>query len=315
MLSRRILESSVPSVVHPDDPSLTIARVELGLTLYLAEPLAWAREGAARVLDALRAVVPPSYLRFYVTSHLSGWRDATDVREIAQALSIPWSAPRPRHLFELSIADDVEAPSSGLHYQEIDAGRAKRAGVIEVTLPQELDPGYLLPVARAALAAGPLYAGIGGYTVRLGERYRADAFDVAWAWAQRYTGVDIQDTERMVWPVTQGLAGSSWLTIAGAALATRIDLAALGRASFIDPDVRAEQAAGNLMLIAGAEPSLGDVHRAEDLSAYREVAAALGPHFVKRPPVLAGRFDDERATRAWFRRLVEPEAWERAREP
>lgn len=304
---RPFLVHPIASVVHPDAPAITIARVELGLTLYLDARGPWAHEGAARVLQSFLAVVPPNLLSWYATSRTDGWRklDQSLMGEVARMLPASWTDRRARHLFEFVVTDDVECPSCGFRYREIDVQRADRAAVIEITLPQEFDPGYLLPIARAALTAGPLWSGIGGYAVRLGERFRADAFDIAWAWTERYRGLDVQDAERMAWRASSGLPGVSWITILGASLAEllRVDVAAASRHPWIDPSIAAEIAEGSLMIVAGEGPTVGDRNRFEEPSAYAEVAGTLGTLFVGAPPRFLGRFCEEDAAKRWFYRL------------
>ena len=51
---RQHLHPPIQAVTVPTDPSRTVARAELTLTLYLAEPVHWAHEGAASLLhDAM----------------------------------------------------------------------------------------------------------------------------------------------------------------------------------------------------------------------------------------------------------------------
>jgi len=306
---RQHLARPIPAVVLPDDPAATIARVELGLTLYLAEPLTWAHEAAGRVLDSFLSVVPPDHLVYYATSRLHRWRrlDGTQFQDLRQQLGLPWSEARPRHLFELILTDDAGCPSCGFRYREIDDARADRAGLIEVTLPQEYDPGYLLPIARTALSAGPLWSGIGGYSARMSERFRADAFDVAWAWAQRYRGVDIQDPEPMAWRVREGLPGINWLTILGGSLARELDfdLARAGAHRWTDPMICTEVAGDNLLIRAGEQPVIADAHRFEEPTAYQEVASVARNLLLKEPPELLGYFRDHESTGRWFRRFVD----------
>jgi hypothetical protein len=298
---------SIASVVHPDDPRVTIARVELGLTLYLDARGAWPHEGARRVLHSFLAVVPPQLLSWFSTSRTDGWRkvDVTLMAQIAQLLSASWTDRRARHLFEFVLTDDIECPSCGFRYREIDPTRADRAAVIEITLPQEYDAGYLLPIARAAMTAGPLWSGVGGYAVRLGARFQADAFDVAWAWAQRYRGIDIQMPERTAWRAPEGLPGTNWITIVGAGLAAarNVDLALASRHSWIDPFIVSEATPAGLMIVAGEAPTLGDSNRFEEPSALSEVAAMLRPLLLRNAPPFLGRFRESDHAKRWFFRL------------
>ncbi|RZO60831.1 MAG: DUF3396 domain-containing protein [Sandaracinaceae bacterium] len=302
------LARPIDSVVLPGDSAVTIARVELGLTLYLDETLTWAHQGAARVLQSFLAVVPPDHLSWYSTSHMQSWRklEHDAMSKLVGMVSLGWSDATPRHLFEFLVTDDVGCPSSGLRYREIDTSRAGRAGVLEVTLPQEYDPGYLLPIARAALEAGALWSGIGGYAVRFNHHFKADAFDVAWAWGRRYVGVDIQDAEQHAWKCREGLPGTNWITILGQSLAGAIGFDPRHAMShpWNDPSITTEIARGNLLIRAGEAPTVGDSHRFDGLDAYRE-AAGITRNLLAPSPSFLGYFGDRGCTSAWFRRLVD----------
>ncbi|MCA9608456.1 MAG: DUF3396 domain-containing protein [Myxococcales bacterium] len=291
----------------PTDPSRTVARAELTLTLYLAEPLHWAHEGAASLLQAFLAVVPAEFLTRFATSRTQRWLsvDRSRQQELGELLKLPWSESVPRHLFRLDVVDDPHCPSCGFSYLEIDPARSECAGVVEITLPQEFDAGYLLPIARAALAAGPLYSGVGGYGVRMNQAYLADAFDIAWAWSRRFPGLDIQFPERMAWHAPQGLPGTNWLTFIGAPVAERFrfDLGQAERHPWVDPMITTERVGDNLMVIAGETPTTGDRHHFDSLAAYREVATTTQKLLVKHPPTLPSCLLDEHADQAWFRRL------------
>ena len=90
-------------MVHPDDPAVTIARVELGLTLYLDPDVGWAHQGATELLRNFLSLVPPELLCWYWTSHSGRWFKAEPptVQELPALLSLPWSQGDVRHLFEL----------------------------------------------------------------------------------------------------------------------------------------------------------------------------------------------------------------------
>lgn len=303
------LDQPIDSVILPNNQSVTVARVELGLTLYVADTLAWAHEGVAKLLQSFLAVVPPDHLSWYSTSHMGSWRkvDQGAMSELAASVSLTWSESRPRHLLEFVLTDDVACPSCGFYYREIDTERAARAGVVEVTLPQEFDPGYLLPIARAAVAAGNLWSGIGGYAVRLSRAFRADAFDIAWAWARRYRGIDIQDPERLAWRAREGLPGVNWLTILGRSLAEErgFDVAGALNHRWTDPRIAVEESSGNLLIRAGEHPVVGDSHRFEDPTAYREVASVAQNLLLEEPPEFLGYFSERDSTAKWFRRFVD----------
>ena len=308
---RQHLASPIGRVVLPSDPSVTIARVEHCLTLYLDDPAHWAREGAAVLLDSFLAVVPPDHIGYLSTSHVDRWLavDRSLQQRLREMLSLPWAESTPRHLFQFEIADDVYCPSCGFRYAEVDPERSECAAVIEITLPQEFDAGYLLPIARAALSAGPLYSGVGGLGVRMNQAYLADAFDVAWAFSQRFRGVDIQFPERTAWVAAQGLPGTGWLTVLGGSLAAHhgFDLTRAKEHRWTLPTITTEMSGANLMVVAGDAPALGDTNRFDELDAYREVAHITRKLQLQDPPELLGRFRDEGDSEHWFKRLLATE--------
>jgi hypothetical protein len=66
------------------------------------------------------------------------------------------------HHFNFRLADHPEVPSYGFAYTEIEPARGDRAGVIELTLPQDADPGLLFQLAMELASAGPLHCLVGG---------------------------------------------------------------------------------------------------------------------------------------------------------
>ncbi len=304
---RQHLHPPICAVTVPTDPSTTIARVELSLTLYLADPAHWARTGAARLLRSFLALVPTGFLTLFRTSLTPRWLslDSSREQELADLLSLPWAEGAPRHLFRMEVVDDPHCASCGFTYTEIDPARSECAPVIELTLPQEFDPGHLLPLARAALEAGPLGSGIGGYAVRMNQAYLADAFDLGWAWSRRFVGLDIQFPEQMAWRATRGLPGTNWLTLLGrpVAEAAGFELQRAEEHPWVDPFVRVERADDNLLIVAGEAPTTGDRHFFDEAGAYREVAETTRALLAPAPDFL-GRFRDERGSEAWFRRLT-----------
>lgn len=305
---RQHLHPPIRAVTVPTDPSKTVARVELTLALYLAEPRQWAHAGAAQALQAFLSVVPPGFLTLFRTSLTPRWipLDRSRQQELSGLLTLPWSESTPRHLFRLEVVDDPHCPSCGFSYTEIDPDRSDAAGLIEITLPQEFDAGYLLPIARAALDAGPLFCGIGGYGVRMNPAYLADAFDLAWAWSQRFTGIDIQFPEQMVWQAPRGLAGTNWLTILGRTVADhfKFPLEAGHSHPWVDPFIDTALHGDSLLIVAGESPTTGDRHFFDNASAYREVAQTTVKLLASEPDFL-GKFRDESSSGEWFRRLCE----------
>lgn len=292
-------------------PHVSVARPALGLTLYLADPVAWAREGAAAMFQAYRARAPAGSLRWYTTSQLGDWFRVGGQRldEIAEALA-RWIG-HPRGLLQLRLVDDTGAPSTAFVYREIDPRLCPRAATLELFLPAGSSPTALVELAAEAASRGAILSGVGGYAAAWNPHQKPTAFWEIHAWCKRYVGLDVQDADAMAWRAHEGLPGTNWITLVGDAAADRlrIDPAALASGPW-QHGVAARRLPHALLLQAGPEPVLGDVNRGEFPWAYAEVARRLAPAFVKEPTPYWGGFTENGDTLAWLRRLVEPEGWQ-----
>lgn len=296
-----------------DPPNTSVSAVELGFTFYLSEALFWAQEGAGRALESFLQRVPPDRFAWYTTSLLAEWHRAGGVGapKLASSLSY-WMLAKPRHLFSFDLVDDTDVPSYGFSYREYDPTRGgPRASVLEVTLPQQHDPIILLDLVRALADIGPFWCGVGGYAFRWNRNHKNTAFWRGHDVGQRYLGVDMQDTEEMSWSACAALPGTNWLTLIGKPLAgiRPIDLSILGAQKWVN-DISLGPAGPGVLVRAGQEPAAGDRNRLEYPMAYAEVARALAPHFAEPPPELWGQFFRQKDSRAWFRRFLEPDAWQ-----
>src|SRR4026207_1340929 len=105
---------AIPEMALRQDMDVTVARLELGLTVYLDDGGIWSKGGAARILEAFLQRVPPDRIHLFTASLLTDWRpvSAQSVRSLLEALtSWSWLHARPRHFFTLQIVDDKGAPS------------------------------------------------------------------------------------------------------------------------------------------------------------------------------------------------------------
>jgi len=293
-------------------PQVTVARPVLGLTLYLAEPVVWASEGAAALLKAFLHRVPVGGLRWYTTSRIADWHrvDAQSLPEINRAVSY-WTLGRLRHLFQLRLADDTGAPAYGFTYREVNEKLSPRAGYIDVSFPPDQNPQLLVELAVEAAQKWPLFCAIGGYAAAWNFFEKPSAFWQVYEWCRRYLGLDVQDPDAMAWHVSSGLPGTSWLNLIGNLLAdrARLDLRKLAAGPWKN-GIEATSLPGGLLLRAGPAPTLADVNQLDFPWAYAEVARALAGCLVKEPTELWGGFYDKRATAKWMRRFLEPEGWQ-----
>jgi hypothetical protein len=294
------------------DPRTTVARSALGLTVYLAEPAVWAREGAAALLRRFLDLAPAASLRYFTTSMILDWRavGGNAARAVLDALSVGAMEKRIRHLFELRLVDDPDAPTVGFRYREVDAARAARTGYIDIRLPVEHDPNDILQLALEIGQRWPFHSGVGGYVATWNELEQPTAFAMMFPWCCRYLGLDVQRPEAMAWHAARGLPGTSWLNMIGAPLVKdrEADAAALGRRRFAH-DVTAMTLGKGTLVRAGAAPALGDMNHLVYPHAYAEAARACAPFLLEAPPSLPGPFEENEATLRWYRRLVQPEGW------
>ena len=296
-----------------DEPYTPIAEVTLGLTLFLTEPVVWAQQAAAQALQVFLEHAPVENLRWYTTSVLTEWQrvGTIGVQQVASHLSY-WQIQRPRHLFAFEVVDNIDVPSTGFSYREFDPTRGgPRASILEITLPQVLDPKVLLRCAEKLSAQGPWLAGVGGYVARWNRYKKNSAFWTLHKWARRYLGLDLEDALEMSWNAVDAIPGVNWLTMIGKPLAgaRQIDLELLAAHHWVH-GVGVVPVGNGVLLRAGDEPTVGDRNRLEYPKAYAEVARELAPHLVEEPPPFWGEFWREKDTKAWQRRFIEPDGWQ-----
>jgi hypothetical protein len=297
------------------EPRTTVLRAALGLTVYLAEPELWAREGASALLRAFLDLSPASALRYFTTSMVMEWRrigqsGSDGPRAVLDALAVGVMEKRVRHLFEVRLCDDPDAPTVGFRYREIDPAREDRTGYLEIILPIDHDANDLLQLALEIGQRWPFASGVGGYVVSWNELEQPTAFAMMLPWCCRYLGLDVQRPEVMAWHAMRGLPGTSWLNMIGAPLAaTRpADAAALASRPFTH-EVRVMTLGRGTLVRAGATPLLGDMNGLVYPHVYAEAARACRPFLLDKPPPFPPPFTEDEATERWYRRLVQPEGW------
>jgi len=300
----------VPPIVLRDARDVRVARVALGLTLYLDDALPWARGGAAAALRAFVAAAPSGRLRWYTTSAMDTWdRCGSDtLARLADSLTLPWGSVAPRHCFELRVADDTDAPALGFSYREVDAARRGGAGWLQIVLPDDHDPSDLLHLALELGHAHPFLGGVGGYVAAWNRDQRAAAFRAMRAWCKRYVGMDVQDPDAMSWRARAALPGIGWLTLLGPGLLRALPGACDLAAPWHEPVAVMPLSHGTLVR-AGERPTLGDLNALVYPAAYAEVAHRLAPLLPADPRPFPQWGDDAMETAAWVRRFVAPEGW------
>lgn len=307
----KALSTALDPRVLADAPDVGVVRLALGLTLYLDQPAVWAERAASKVFRSFCSRVPSGSLEWYTTSQLEEWNsvDGDRLEEIATALST-WLG-HPRHLLQLRVVDDTDAPSCGFVYREIDPRRARRAPTLELILPPGSDPALLHELAVEVASTAPILCGTGGYLATWNPHEKSTAFWDIHGWCKRFVGIDVQDPDAMAWRVLEGLPGTNWLTLLGPGLADRLQLdwKALAAGTW-DPGTDVRSLPHALLVRAGDAPTVGDLNAGEYPVAYAQAARRLGHVLVKDPPEYWGGFHENQDTAKWLRRFVEPEGWQ-----
>jgi hypothetical protein len=300
--------------VYSDDPSLTVARVVLGVTLRLDAPLAWAQGLAAQVFREFAARAPAGSLRCFASSARDGWQSINDhdLDRIASELDLPWHLARLRHPVRIRVADAPGAGERLFHYCELDPARGGGSGYLQLFAPADDPPDDLLALCLELANAGPFTHGVAGYHASWNRRDAATSFGCLLPWCRRYAGLHVEDPDAIAPIAAQGLAAVNWVTLLGEGfVAERPELAALLADAPWRGAVRTLRARHGALIVAGEAPTLGDLNTLKFPNEYAEVAATLAPWTLPSPGVQFrgwARKPDE--TAAWHRRLLDLDAWQ-----
>jgi hypothetical protein len=305
---------TIPTMVLTERPGVIVARAALGLTVYLDEPLVWAREGARAVLAAFLERIPLPELRYFETSARPGYRPITggDMATLLRDLSLPPGRATVRHLLWVRIVDDPGAPLLAFSYREVDSALSPRSGYLELTFPPTFDSEVLATFLGQIAGQWPHLSATAGFMVSWNPRLAATAMHGAYPWCRRYLGLDLHDTDSTAWYAPRALPATSWLTSIGRRLAgdLELDLAALEQRRWTNA-VQVAALAHGVVVRAGERPTLGDLNQLSYPSAHAEVARALAPHVMQHPPPFFGDAWQEEPdlTLRWWRRFVAPDGW------
>lgn len=295
----------IPDRVDRDDPSWTLARACLGLTLYTDDPARWAREGARALFDLVMALPCAARLRWYSTSAMDAWASFDDEarRQVAEALPLPMMQRDPRHLLALRISDATDAPSVAIHYREVDPARSRACGCAQVLIPLDEDPGALFQLAMELASTLPFWCGTAGVLASWDPSAR-DALGAVHPWSRRFLGMDVQDPDRAGFAVRDGLPGVSWLTLIGQGLAAAkgLDLDALAGRAWTN-DCAVIRTAHGALVRAGERPDPWDLNLLRAPEALREIGAALDPLVIASPRDFDGWPEGE--TALWMHRFAQ----------
>jgi hypothetical protein len=118
----------------------------------------------------------------------------------------------------------------------------------------------------------------------------------------------VEDLNITTQHVISGIKGANWLTLVGNELWRHLEQMS-GKAPAFPPDIELMSTRHGVVIRAGATPTMGDRNRGEWPTFYAEVERQLAPFKITEHSEFPGRFEEEEATRAWLRRLLEPGMW------
>jgi hypothetical protein len=217
------------------------------------------------------------------------------------------AAYRPVWRFEAGAGSELSDRSFEVTNLQPTFGR-ERASHTMVRLPFEADAQDLLEITNRLAGALVFHSGTAGYMFDFVEAEKPLAFDQIWAWARRYWGPEVIDTQAASWDILQGIYGVNWLTLIGNDLLDS-KLSGIDLLSQHHPGIELKPIRHGVIVQAGLKPVLEDMNRFEDVSAYVAASQLLEPAFLKEPSDFMGMFTDHKSTVAWIRRFIEPDLW------
>jgi hypothetical protein len=292
-------------------PGIWAARLCLGLTLYLEEMDVWAARAAEEAMDLFLGIAPRERILWAATSAQDLRYPVNDLLLANFRRNLAGGGGRIRHLLRVRLADDVDVPTVAFTYREVDPRLSRRAGVLQICLPAEADPALLVDLARKILDRFPVHVGVGGFLAQTHPRRNGAGFGALRGWCRRYLGVDVQVPDAMAWAVHDRIPGTNWLNVLGTRFADLARVGPLPCAGGMSVEARRH----GTLLVAGATPTIADLNQLELPKAYLTAARMLSGLLVDNPPAFPSAFDPDSAaaaTRAWFRRFVEPAPWSSA---
>lgn len=296
-----------------DDPEVMVARVALGLTVYLDDAPHWAETGVPAMVSALLRMVPGASLEWLTTSTRNDWVRLTGAERdgLPETLANAWHAKGPRHLLQVRLSDDTQCMGAGFSYRELDPARGGRHGWLQLVLPYDQSPDDLLALAVELAQEHPFRCAVGGYLTTFNEWEKPAAFWCIRRWALQHLGLDVQDPDMAAWFVDQQLPSTNWLTLLGAPLLEARGLSARAlQAHPWERPITVLPLDRGVIVRAGDRPVTGDVNDLVYPETYAEVSYALEALLPRRFARYYGGFHDGDQTLRWVRRFVEPEAWQ-----
>jgi len=300
------------------------SKVMLDLTAYLVGP---SEQELEYLIDLYESLCPANRLVKYKIAEFEFFaRIVIPVLTVsgraaaAAGLNRPYIEPvrqriRDRRAFEVQFWDgrEIDDPDGSWSFscRRIHLRSTGLHAFVRMLIPLQADPDILRTAALAIADNVEIYSGHGGLVFVYDPWLKEAALDAIYAQARRFWGVDVEDLNRTLPLMKEGIKGINWITLLGRRFASTNGLQdALGRLATI-PDVAIEPRQYGSVLIAGSDPVIGDQHRPDrSLDPYYAVASALRPLFLTHHPDFSSeRFIENGNTVGWIRRFIEPRGW------
>lgn len=293
-----------------------LARAEvvprLALTVFIRPPLADHLAGVASVIERALSLPSAGGIDKYRLGRRGAWqplpqrpwstRDLLSEPELLGAGPDNWSIElRGEGGAHLEFAER-------LPYRGID-----RLSHFRVVFEPEPGMSEVIALAQHVAEVVPVWWGSAGWVFDHVSGDLATAGRRVAALAKRYWSIQIQDIALLQWQACRGMPGTGWLTLLGEAFvqSMSLDVDSLSRqaAALAPARVFSRRCGSCLLIAAGPEPSMGDIHAADDLGPQVQVSKMLEPLLLKAYPGFAGPLARPDVMVAWLDRFREPDAW------
>jgi hypothetical protein len=284
--------------------------ISMAITMYLRNPMYPYREGVIYCLEQFLEQAEP---------HLAWYADAENGRfRKAKPALLRYPIKR------LNDAERTEVGFSWIMYGGEEHDHASpwefhgstpsydtRWSFIRATFPVQsflADPLSFVRLVKGWADRLPVVHGYGGFALNEsvvdGKRQRNSRY--VFAVAQRFPGLEVEDTLGTAMKCIDWIKGVNWLTLLGEDFVQQLGGVDQLR-SKLGPDIHLYPiASGGQIIQAGDRPGVGDVNAGERLPAYRDVARILKPIRAITHPALGfsefGSFG-ETGTEKWLRRF------------
>lgn len=180
---------------------------------------------------------------------------------------------------------------------------AGKASFYRFDFPWDVDLGLLRTFADDLISFVPCLSGFGGYYFQGSATDLVASYDLIFAWAHRYWGIEAHNLDRTVAHMLDGYKCVNWLTIIGnkyrQAYPAAIDAAK--KVAFASKETNY-----TILFQAESKPQFGDINRREVLTGYASVARALLPLQINEHQSLGGTKWTAENTIRYIRRFTGP---------